>query len=780
MAVEHLPSPVEAQSHRLEHLCPQLSQLPEEEDTPAVADTQEAAVTEGEQPAAAITVNATVSDQQRSHEQLYNEQRRLRKAIVECDRDGPLVAFISKVFPRSHLDTCSSASGTPQAIGGSASSAAALGQAVMPKPRARIRPSRGRPADAAPMQAEAEVQVISADSEQTPTPVSAVSASSPPPTPEESSAQVAAAGETEESEEDQFLAFTRVFSGTLRVGQQVLVLGARHNPLDSVDGTDVPTPHRITGIYLCMGRSMQPIAEAPAGNVVAVRGISARLIKCATLALTPACPSFAVLTAVSKPIVRVALEPKNPMQGTQLVKGLSSLHRADPCLQYEVLRTGEQVIMAAGELHLERCLRDLREQFAPGIDFIVSEPIVPFAETIVDAKRQFDPNRDPTRRPAAKESSGEVDSEESDGKKGPQRIVNLDNGDVEVWSADRQVSMLLSAEPLPAKIAQCLRVIAPEVRQLIKRSSSSLRDHRIQELFDRLTEQIELAGSLWRERWSHLWALGPRGMGPNVLFGLLDGELPANALDQFLRRTHVSDRTSATEGKEEDSTNSVIEELSHSIISGFQLACTAGPMCEEQMYGVAFSLKRIDRHEVSASEAEAVNISQGSLTGQVIAAMRAGCRAAFSNKAVRLVEPVYHAHLEVPQDFLAATYAVLSRRRAQILKDDLREGTETFVVEALLPVVESFGFSRELLTKTSGNASVPSLMLSDEWKILDEDPFFIPLSEEELEEFGDNYQYLKNTPRMLVDKIRERKGLFVRRQVIEGSSDKQRTLSRKK
>jgi translation elongation factor EF-G len=39
------------------------------------------------------------------------------------------------------------------------------------------------------------------------------------------------------------------------------------------------------------------------------------------------------------------------------------------------------------------------------------------------------------------------------------------------------------------------------------------------------------------------------------------------------------------------------------------------------------------------------------------------------------------------------------------------------VIEALLPVVESFGFSQELLTKTSGNASIPSLVLSDEWKV---------------------------------------------------------------
>lgn len=37
--------------------------------------------------------------------------------------------------------------------------------------------------------------------------------------------------------------------------------------------------------------------------------------------------------------------------------------------------------MAAGELHLERCLLDLRERFAK-IDISVSKPIVPFRETV--------------------------------------------------------------------------------------------------------------------------------------------------------------------------------------------------------------------------------------------------------------------------------------------------------------------------------------------------------------------------------------------------------------
>jgi hypothetical protein len=44
--------------------------------------------------------------------------------------------------------------------------------------------------------------------------------------------------------------------------------------------------------------------------------------------------------------------------------------------------TGEHVIMGAGELHLERCLKDLRERFAK-IAIHVSPPIVPFRESIV-------------------------------------------------------------------------------------------------------------------------------------------------------------------------------------------------------------------------------------------------------------------------------------------------------------------------------------------------------------------------------------------------------------
>lgn len=46
----------------------------------------------------------------------------------------------------------------------------------------------------------------------------------------------------------------------------------------------------------------------------------------------------------------------------QLVDGLKLLNQADPCVQVLVQETGEHVIVTAGEVHLQRCLDDLKER----------------------------------------------------------------------------------------------------------------------------------------------------------------------------------------------------------------------------------------------------------------------------------------------------------------------------------------------------------------------------------------------------------------------------------
>ncbi|KAG2294201.1 hypothetical protein Bca52824_040870 [Brassica carinata] len=48
--------------------------------------------------------------------------------------------------------------------------------------------------------------------------------------------------------------------------------------------------------------------------------------------------------------------------------------------------------------------------------------------------------------------------------------------------------------------------------------------------------------------------------------------------------------------------------------------------------------------------------------------------------------------------------------------------------------IRGFGFADELGNGTSGGAS--ALMVLSHWEMLEEDPFFVPKTEEEMEEFG--------------------------------------------
>ena len=60
-------------------------------------------------------------------------------------------------------------------------------------------------------------------------------------------------------------------------------------------------------------------------------------------------------------------------------------------------------------------------------------------------------------------------------------------------------------------------------------------------------------------------------------------------------------------------------------------------------------------------------------------------------------------------------YAVIGKRNGRIICDDLREGTQMFSIGAVIPVVESFGFSEDIRKKTSGLAS-PQLVFSH-WEV---------------------------------------------------------------
>lgn len=56
-------------------------------------------------------------------------------------------------------------------------------------------------------------------------------------------------------------------------------------------------------------------------------------------------------------------------------------------------------------------------------------------------------------------------------------------------------------------------------------------------------------------------------------------------------------------------------------------------------------------------------------------------------------------------DVLGKVYGVVARRRGRIVAEEMKEGTTFFTVRALLPVVESFGFSDGKWSLSYGYAS---------------------------------------------------------------------------
>eukprot|EP00291_Cryptomonas_curvata_P016387 CAMPEP_0172153380 /NCGR_PEP_ID=MMETSP1050-20130122/1406_1 /TAXON_ID=233186 /ORGANISM="Cryptomonas curvata, Strain CCAP979/52" /LENGTH=205 /DNA_ID=CAMNT_0012821897 /DNA_START=1464 /DNA_END=2082 /DNA_ORIENTATION=- len=83
------------------------------------------------------------------------------------------------------------------------------------------------------------------------------------------------------------------------------------------------------------------------------------------------------------PVVRVAVEPKNPSDLPKLVEGLKRLSKSDPLVQCTIEESGEHIIAGAGELHLEICLKDLQEDFMNGAELRVSQPVVSYRETVL-------------------------------------------------------------------------------------------------------------------------------------------------------------------------------------------------------------------------------------------------------------------------------------------------------------------------------------------------------------------------------------------------------------
>lgn len=179
-----------------------------------------------------------------------------------------------------------------------------------------------------------------------------------------------------------FLCFGRIFSGTIVSGTNVRILGPDYRPGSTSD----LQVKNVTSVGVMVGDRCIAMARVPAGNVVALTGVDKCLLKTATITTSADAHNFRVMKFSVSPVVRVAVDVKDPTDHARLVEGLKKLVQADSLVQV-LNENGQHVIAAAGELHLEICIADLEKTHAR-CALKVATPIVTYRETITAESRQ--------------------------------------------------------------------------------------------------------------------------------------------------------------------------------------------------------------------------------------------------------------------------------------------------------------------------------------------------------------------------------------------------------
>jgi elongation factor 2 len=176
-----------------------------------------------------------------------------------------------------------------------------------------------------------------------------------------------------------------------------------------------------------------------------------------------------------------------------------------------------------------------------------------------------------------------------------------------------------------------------------------------------------------------IWCFGPDTSGPNILVDVTKGV-------QYLN------------------------EIKDSCVAAFQWASKEGVLCDENMRGIKFKVMDVTLH------ADAIHRGGG----QIIPTARRCFYACELTAKPRLLEPVYLVEIQCPTSAIGGIYGVLNRRRGQVILEEDRACGPLKNVKAHLPVMESFGFTADLRSNTSGQA-FPQCVF-DHWQVMQGNP----------------------------------------------------------
>lgn len=429
-------------------------------------------------------------------------------------------------------------------------------------------------------------------------------------------------------EDVQFVGICRVFSGTLRPGDELFVcVAGEGDSCTSSTGSRAPVRGarslRAERVFYLKGTFMEETSEAPSGSIVAVQvrdaaadageavselGVERFLTLC-SVADGPCFETPYSTQAFS--IVRVNIEPQKVTDSDALYRGLRLLHRADPSVTVEARSTGENVLGCCGDEHLKRCITDLQKLYARGVPLSISPPLVAIRESIAASieSGRFDPKASPMWLPgwashitdASTDASSHVSNEHEDGSTAAEaekfeRVSMSAAGVASVWTANRKACIRVSAVAVPVDVLEWLDANVEELETVVHRQRASpafalggeaTLTGCLQEISRQLSQRLadhglDFAGGAAQ-------APTPAVCGVSVARGsrtlLVDTTGSGWALWE---RDLPGDAAAAQAASNADGADGVPRWMRSSLVSGFRLASISGPLSEEPMRGVVF------------------------------------------------------------------------------------------------------------------------------------------------------------------------------------------------
>ncbi|GJJ71251.1 elongation factor 2 [Entomortierella parvispora] len=179
------------------------------------------------------------------------------------------------------------------------------------------------------------------------------------------------------ADKDRFYGLGRIFSGTIRAGARVRIMGPCFKSGSSRD----LYIHHIQRLVLLMSSTAEPVGECSAGNVVGVVGIDQFLLQSGTISSSDCADTIKDIHYSITPLVQVKVDAKDSKDLPKLLESLKNLSRMDPLVTTLILETGEHVVAAEGERQLWHLFQDLEGELGE-VQIVKSDPFTQYRETV--------------------------------------------------------------------------------------------------------------------------------------------------------------------------------------------------------------------------------------------------------------------------------------------------------------------------------------------------------------------------------------------------------------